>query len=97
MDPIEKMLDEAAKNPKMRRKLKVKALLSLVLFFVFLLALFTAIGMLWATKNGAFLGMTKAQIFALRTKVALIMNILIIAHIIVNRKVFVKELKILFG
>ncbi|WP_324735791.1 hypothetical protein VFC49_00940 [Thermococcus sp. SY098] len=97
MDPMEKMLDDAAKNPKMRRKLKVKALLSLVLFIVFLLALFTAIGMLWATKNGAFLGMTKAQIFALRTKVALIMNVLIIAHIIVNRKVFVKELKILFG
>ncbi|AHF80350.1 hypothetical protein [Thermococcus paralvinellae] len=97
MDPMEKMFDEAAKNPKMRKKIKVKAMLSLILFVVFLLALFTAIGMLWATKNGTFLGMTKAQIFAIRTKVALIMNILIIAHIIVNRKVFIKELKVLFG
>ncbi|GEM_PF-4179456 len=64
---------------------------------MFLLALFTAMGMLWTTKNGMFLGMIKAQIFALRTKVALIMNILIIGHLIVNLKVFMKELKILFG
>ena len=97
MDPMEKIFDEMAKNPKMKKKLKIKAAFSLLLLVLFFGVIFITVGTILATKNGSFLGLTKLQFMELRSKYGIMMMVLIIIHLLMNWKIFTKELKILFS
>ncbi|CAI1493895.1 conserved protein of unknown function [Thermococcus nautili] len=97
MNPIEKAFEEAMKNPKLRKKLRVKAFLSLLLLVGFLGVVFITIGTMMASKNGTFLGMTHLDFLKLRARYGLFMMALITIHIIMNRGIMRKELGLLFG
>ncbi|NJD99358.1 hypothetical protein E3E26_06115 [Thermococcus sp. LS1] len=97
MDPMAKAFEEAKKNPKMRKKLKIKAAFSLLLFVMFLGVVFITIGTIIASKTGSFLGMTQLDFLKLRAQYGIIMMFLIIIHLAMNRSIMKKELELLFG
>ncbi|NJE55291.1 hypothetical protein [Thermococcus sp. 21S9] len=97
MNPMEKAFEEAMKNPKLRKKLRVKAFLSLLLLVGFLGVVFITIGTIIASKNGTFLGMTHLDFLKLRARYGLFMMTLITIHIIMNRSIMRRELRLLFG
>ncbi|GAB6135551.1 hypothetical protein [Thermococcus prieurii] len=97
MNPMEKAFEEAMKNPKLRKKLRVKAFLSLLLLVGFLGVVFITIGTMAASKNGTFLGMTHLDFLKLRARYGLFMMVLITVHIIMNRSIMRRELQLLFG
>ncbi|WP_099210533.1 hypothetical protein [Thermococcus henrietii] len=97
MNPMEKAFEEAMKNPKLRKKLRVKAFLSLLLLVGFLGVVFITIGTIVASKNGTFLGMTHLDFLKLRARYGLFMMVLITIHIIMNRGIMRRELQLLFG
>ncbi len=97
MDPMAKIFEEAKKNPKLKKKLKIKAIFSLVLLTAFLGVIFITIGTFLSTKQGTFLGMTQMDFLRLRARYGLIMMALIIIHLIMNRSVMKKELELLMG
>jgi len=94
MNPMEKAFEEAMRNPMLRKKLRVKAFLSLL---GFLGVVFITIGTMMASKNGTFLGMTHLDFLKLRARYGLFMMALITIHIIMNRRIMRKELGLLFG
>ena len=97
MNPMEKAFEEAMRNPMLRKKLRVKAFLSLLLLVGFLGVVFITIGTMMASKNGTFLGMTHLDFLKLRARYGLLMMALITIHIIMNRRIMRKELGLLFG
>ncbi len=97
MDPMAKMFEEAKKNPKMRKKLRIKATFSLVLFIAFLGVIFITVGTVISAKQGSFLGMNQLDFLKLRAKYGLLMMVLIIIHLLMNRSIMKKELELLFG
>jgi hypothetical protein len=97
MNPVEKAFEDAIKNPKLRKKLRAKAFLSLLLLIGFLGVVFITLGTIVASRNGTFLGMTRLDFLQLRARYGLFMMTLITAHIIMNRGIMRKELGLLFG
>ncbi|ASA77364.1 hypothetical protein [Thermococcus sp. 5-4] len=97
MDPMAKAFEEAKKNPKMRKRLKVKAAFSMLLFVMFLGVIFITVGTVIASKNGSFLGMTQLDFLKLRARYGIIMMFLIIFHLLMNRSIMRKELEMLLG
>ncbi len=97
MDPIAKIFEEAKKNPKMRKKLKIKAAFSLVLFIAFLGVILITIGTFVSARNGSFLGMDHLDFLKLRAKYGLLMMALILTHLAMNWNMMKKELELLFG
>ncbi|NJE42255.1 hypothetical protein [Thermococcus sp. GR6] len=97
MDPMAKAFEEAKKNPKIRKRLKIKAAFSLLLFVMFLGVIFITIGTIIASKTGSFLGMTQLDFLKLRARYGIIMMFLIIIHLAMNRSIMKKELELLFG
>ncbi|ASJ04453.1 hypothetical protein [Thermococcus barossii] len=97
MDPMAKAFEEAKKNPEMRKKLKVKAAFSMLLFVMFLGVVFITVGTAIASKNGSFLGMTQLDFLKLRARYGIVMMLLIIIHLLMNRSIMKKELEMLFG
>ncbi|NJE03290.1 hypothetical protein [Thermococcus sp. MV11] len=97
MDPMAKAFEEAKRNPKLRKKLKIKAAFSLILFVGFLGVIFITIGTLISSKNGSFLGMTQLDFLKLRARYGIVMMFLIIIHLLMNRSIMKKELEMLFG
>jgi len=75
----------------------VKAFLSLLLLVGFLGGVLITIGMMMASKNGTFLGMTHLDFLKLCARYGLFMMSLITAHIIMNRGIMRKELRLLLG
>ncbi|AEO13903.1 hypothetical protein [Thermococcus sp. AM4] len=90
-----KVFEEAKKNPKMKKKLKIKATFSLILLVAFLGVIFITIGTFISAKHGSFMGMTQMDFLKLRSKYGLIMMALIIIHLIMNRGIMKKELELL--
>ncbi len=97
MDPMMEVFEKAKNNPKMRRKLKLKAAYSVVLFIAFLGVIFITIGTIITAKHGMFLGMTHLDFLKLRANYGLIMMTLIIIHLAMNWKIFAREFKFLGG
>lgn len=97
VDPMAKIFEEAKKNPKLQKKLRIKAIFSLVLFIAFLGVIFITIGTFVSAKQGTFLGMTQMGFLKLRARYGLIMMGLIITHLIMNRGIMKKELELLMG
>lgn len=97
MDPMSKVFEEAKKNPKTRKKLRIKAAFSLVLFIAFLGVLFITVGTFISAKQGRFLGMNQLDFLRLRARYGLFMMVLIIIHLLMNRSMMKKELEFLFS
>lgn len=97
MDLMAKAFEEAKNNPKIRKKLKIKAAFSLLLFAMFLGVIFITVGTIIASKAGSFLGMTQLDFLKLRSQYGIIMMFLIIIHLAMNRSIMKKELELLFG
>ncbi|WP_258084928.1 hypothetical protein [Thermococcus thermotolerans] len=97
MDVMAKAFEEARKNPKLRKRLRIKAAFSLILLVGFLGVIFITIGTVIASKNGSFLGMAQLDYLKLRARYGIVMMLLIIIHLLLNRQVMKKELEILFG
>ncbi|WP_457752408.1 hypothetical protein [Thermococcus sp.] len=97
MNPMEIAFEEALKDPKLRKKLKIKAFLSLLLLAGFIGVVLITIGTVIASKHGAFLGMSHIDFLKLRAKYGLLMMGLITIHLIMNRNIMKRELQILFG
>ncbi len=97
MDPMSKVFEEAKKNPKMKKRLRMKAAFSLVLVTAFLGVVFITIGTFVSMKTGSFLGMTHLDFLELRARYELFMMVLIITHLAMNWSMFRKELVILFS
>ncbi|ASJ16828.1 hypothetical protein A3L04_06935 [Thermococcus chitonophagus] len=97
MNLMKKAFEEAMGNPKMRRKLKVKAVLSLILVVGFLGVVFITVGTIIATKTGSFMGMTRLDFLQLRARYGLFMMVLIFLHILMNREILKLEAKLLFS
>ncbi len=97
MDPMSKVFEEAKKNPKMKKKLRVKAIFSLVLLVAFMGVVFITLGTLISSKQGHFLGMTQLDFLKLRARYGIFMMVLITAHLLMNRSIMKKEFELLFG
>lgn len=97
MDPMAKVFEEAKKNPKMRKKLRIKAAFSLVLFIAFLGVLFITVGTFISAKQGSFLDMNQLDFLRLRARYGLFMMLLILLHLAMNWNMLKKELGLLFG
>jgi len=97
MDPRVKLFEEAMKNPKMKRKMKLKAMFSMLLFVMFLGVIFITLGTLISNRQGTFLGMTHLDYLRLRAKYGMVMMVLIIIHLGTNWSMLKKEVKFLLG
>lgn len=97
MDPMSKVFEEAKKNPKMKKKLRMKAAFSLVLFVAFLGVIFITVGTFVSARQGSFLGMTQLDFLRLRARYGLFMMVLILIHLAMNWNLMKKELELLFG
>lgn len=97
MDPMAKVFEEAKRNPKMRKKLRIKAAFSLVLFIAFLGVLFITVGTFISAKQGSFLDMNQLDFLRLRARYGLFMMLLILLHLAMNWNMLKKELGLLFG
>jgi len=97
MDPVSKVFEEAKKNPKMKKKLRMKAVFSLVLFVAFLGVIFITVGTFLSAKQGSFLGMNQLDFLRLRARYGLLMMVLILIHLAMNWNLMKKELGLLFG
>lgn len=97
MDPMSRIFEEAKKNPRMKKKLRVKAVFSLVLFIAFLGVIFITAGTFVSARQGSFLGMTQLDFLRLRARYGLFMMVLILIHLAMNWNLMKKELELLFG
>jgi len=97
MNPMVEAFEKAVKDPKLRKKLKIKAFLSLLLLAGFIGVILITIGTVIASKHGTFLGMTHIDFLKLRAKYGFLMMSLIILHLIMNRSIMKRELQLLFG
>lgn len=97
MDPMSKVFEEAKKNPKMRKKLKIKAAFTLLLSVMFLGVIFITVGTILASKHGSFVGMTQLDFLKLRARYGLIMTALILIHLGMNWNILKREIKFLIS
>ncbi|NJE10023.1 hypothetical protein [Thermococcus sp. MAR1] len=97
MDPISKAIEEAKNNPKLRKKLRIKAALTTVLMIAFLGVIFITVGTFISARQGTFLGMNQLDFLRLRARYGLLMMFLIILHIATNWRIYRKELELLSG
>ncbi len=97
MDPMSRIFEEAKKNPRMKKKLRVKAAFSLLLFVAFLGVIFITVGTFISARQGSFLGMTQLDFLRLRARYGLFMMVLILIHLAMNWNLMKKELELLFG
>ncbi|WP_456394595.1 hypothetical protein [Thermococcus sp.] len=97
MDPMSKMFEEAKRNPKMRKKLKMKAAFTLLLSVMFLGVIFITVGTILASKHGSFIGMTQLDFLRLRSRYGLIMTALILIHLGMNWNILKKEIEFLMS
>ena len=80
--------------------IKVKAIVSILLFITFLVTLFSGIGLMISPRgkvanmtNWIFLGLDKWQLLKVHTLFGFAMAILVIVHLFLNYKLFFSELK----
>ena len=97
MNPMAEAFEKAVRDPRLRKKLKIKAFLSLLLLAGFIGVVFITVGTVMATRHGTFLGMTRLDFLKLRARYGLLMMVLITIHVILNRGIMKRELKLLFG
>ncbi len=87
----------------MKNIVRIRAILSSLLLLVFILILFTGLGLFLAPsgKNAKqiewlFFGFDKWQLENLHTVLGLVMLILVVLHLLLNYKMLINEIKILF-
>ncbi len=97
MDPMAKIFEEAKRNPEMKKKLKVKAVFSMLLLVAFLGVVFITIGTFLSGRHGTFLGMTRLDFLKLRAHYGLFMMMLIFIHLFMNKGIISKEVDLLRG
>ncbi|MCD6109214.1 DUF4405 domain-containing protein [bacterium] len=87
----------------MKNTIKIRAILSSLLFITFAIVLFTGIG-LYISPSGKiageagwnFFGFGKLQLENLHTLFGFVMSALVIVHLLMNYKMFLGEIKMLF-
>ncbi len=87
----------------MKNIIKIKAILSLLLLITFIIVVFTGIGLYFAPSDRIireigwnFGGFNKGQLENLHTLSGFIMSVLVIVHLLINYKILLGEIKILF-
>jgi len=87
-----------------KNKLKVKAIISSLLLLIFIIVTITGVGLWLAAdltpaelKDWTFLGMHRKQLATMHTRFGFAMVGLIIIHLFSNWRMFMTELKVLFG
>ncbi len=95
MDPMMKAFEEAKNNSKMRKKLRIKSVFTILLFVAFIGVIILTIGTIISAKQGAFLGITHIQFLKLKANYGILMLLLILIHLGMNWKIFKKEISFL--
>jgi len=87
----------------MKNIIRIKAILSLLLLIIFIIVLFTGIGLYFSPSGRIakeiswnFLGFDKWKLENLHTLSGFIMSALVIIHLLINYKMFLGEVKFLF-
>jgi len=87
----------------MKNIIKIRAILSSLILITFIIVLLTGIGLYLSPSGRAtkeiswdFFGFDKWQLENMHTLFGFIMSALVIIHLIINYKMFLNEIKILF-
>ncbi len=86
------------------KTIKVKAIVSFLLLVAFIVTTFTGTGLYFAPSGKivaedtwSFFGFNKLQLINLHIRLGFIMSGIIIVHLFMNYKIFLTEIKVLFG